>query len=387
MIGTVRTRQKCLRTLLLISGALARACCCRRSSALAFAGIQIGSTSSESVSFALYNTTTAGGSPVWSGPNNSGMLISAGSPYLPALTTINGTPQNYSVSNVGTINDVRSASVPPLPASFGAATVAAAASAILPNGGTVVNSRIGVSFNSGTFLQSAATMTPGTAAVSYTTLHADFVNTGPGPYVGSAGAVISATGNLSHTPGSFVELANTGKITINGVTSPFYVIEGFAYNSLLQENAINLLSPGGSASISAPDPTTGNFSIYAVFNLVPSVSIPKGATFSVDSQLTLVSDPGSLIQLSGFASLPPGTEIPTIGAFAGGPIPEPSSWIQFGSAMALLLAFWGRARLAAVRRPLAQDAQCSACLPRQPDVPDHGPGDRGGRGWLGHHGQ
>ena len=143
------------------------------------------------------------------------------------------------------------------------------------------------------------------------------------------------------------------------MTSSFYAVEGFAYNSLLQENAINLLSPGGTASISAPDPTTGNFSIYAAFILVPSVSIPKGATFSVDSQLTLVSDPGSLIQLSGFATLPPGTEIPTIGAFAGGPIPEPSAWIQFGSAMALLLAFWGRAR----RRKFVVRS------PRMPGVP------------------
>ena len=121
-------------------------------------GIPIGSTSSESVSFALYTTTTAGGSTHWSGPGNSGMLISAGSPNFPALTTINGNPQT---SPVERRHDQRR----PIPKR---AALCPRAFGSGHRGGRRVGKpsqrrdrreqSIGVAFNSGTLLNSSATI-------------------------------------------------------------------------------------------------------------------------------------------------------------------------------------------------------------------------------------
>ena len=106
--------------------------------------------------------------------------------------------------------------------------------------GTGVYQRSGASFNEGTFLQSAATLTAGTAAVSFSHLHADFTNTGAS-YPAIPGAVVSASGFLSPTASSFVELAEQGPITIKNssgqqVGSPdsFTMIAAFGYNSSLQ---------------------------------------------------------------------------------------------------------------------------------------------------------
>ena len=107
--------------------------------------------------------------------------------------------------------------------------------------------------------------------------------------------MISATGVLGPTAGSFVELANQGTIVIKDnlgnliATDSFTIIVGFAFDSSLHENTY--LYGTGTTSLSAPDPTTGAFSILDT-NLFPSVTIPVGGTFSVDSYLTLVSDPG-----------------------------------------------------------------------------------------------
>ena len=90
---------------------------------------------------------------------------------------MNGNTQSYSLpSGQGDFTQIISANqtnpLPnpsfskPLPSRFGAATVSASASVALPKDGTAVNQKSGVSFNTGTFLQSAATMTAGTAAVS-----------------------------------------------------------------------------------------------------------------------------------------------------------------------------------------------------------------------------
>lgn len=325
------------------------------------ATIKIGSSNTESMTFAVYNTTAASnGNPTFS----NGLMTSVGSSLFPSLTSVNGTAQNFSQTKTGAYTNVLSANQNPpfgtsLPATFGAATFSTSASTALANGGSDLSNLIGVSFNSGTFLQSASTMTGGIAAVSFGHLDASFSNSSAGPgagiYKGTPGAVISASGVLSPTVGSFVELANQGTITIkdnNGnliATDSFSTIVAFGFGpGLTQEESF---PTGILTSFSAPNPQTGAFTL-ANDILFPAVSIPEGGSFSVDSTLTLVSDPGSLIQLSSDMSSI-GT-LPNFGSFLGGPavVPEPYALVSFGTGMCLVAGFWGCRRSTRRRRAL-----------------------------------
>jgi hypothetical protein len=332
--------------LILILGAFVL---CPARSARAFANIQIGSSNPENLSFALYNTTPGSdGSPVF----NGGLMTSAGSHLFPNLGSTIGTVQNYSntFTTAYTQNLSANQNPPfptPLPSSFGAATVSAAASTALPKNGTSMSQQIGVSFNSGTFLQSATTLTAGQAAVSFGYLHAGFVNSttglGAGPFTGVPGSVISATGVLSLTAGSFVELANQGNILVKDnhgntiANDSFTIIVGFALDSTLHQSTF--VYGTGTTTLSAPDPSTGAFSIKDS-NAFSSVTIPEGGSFTVDSYLTLVSDPGSLIQLGDLTNMP--GPIPDFGSYLGGPppagqsIPEPASLVQLATALVLV---------------------------------------------------
>ena len=283
--------------------------------------IEIGSSNTESLNFAVYNTTPgitpSTGQPIFS---SNGMLMDAGSQAFPVLGMVSGNPQTFSQTNGDAYTTILSANQAQLPSSFGTAAFSTSASAALANNGTNVSQQ-GVAFNSatpampgmpatpGTFLQSASTLS-NFASVSFASLHADFTNStgfGAASFSGVPGVAISATGNLSSTAGSFVELANQGTITIKDnmgnliATNPFTIIVGFAFNSTLTNNTY--LYGTGTTSVSPPDPTTGAFSVLDT-NSFPSVTIPIGGTFSVDSNLTLVSDPGSLIKLADLSGAP-----------------------------------------------------------------------------------
>jgi hypothetical protein len=307
--------------------------------------LKIDTTSTESLSYALWNTTAGSqGSPVF---NSNGMLTSTGSSLFPVLKSVNGNTQSYSLpTGQGAFMQVISANqtnpLPnpsfstPLPSSFGAATVSASASVALPNNGTGVNQRSGASFNSGTFIQSAATLTAGTAAVSFAHLHADFTNTGA-PLIAIPGAVVSASGFLSPTAGSFVELAEQGTITIKPssgqqVADPFTLVAAFGYNSSLQFSSF--VAGTGQMALNAPN-SQGNFSLTGT-DLFSKITL---TSFSVDASLTLVSDPGSLIQLSSLSDVP--GPLPDIGAFAGSAVPEPSSLVELVTGLLMLIGAWG----------------------------------------------
>lgn len=318
------------------------------------ANIRIGTTNTESVRFAVYNTTAgSSGQPVF----DNGLMISSGSNLFPTLTTVNGSTQSLSQTNTTAFTHRWSANQnppfsTPLSADFGAATISTSASTALPKSGNTINNQIGVSFNSGTFLQSSATITSGLAAVSFGSLHASFTNNrgiGAGVYSGTPGAVISASGVLSTTPGSFIELANQGTITVwdnlNNIiaTNSFTIIVGFAFNASMQQNTY--LFGTGSTSLSAPDPNTGAFSILDT-NLFDRVSIPVGGRFSIDSYLTLVSDPGSRVELTAFPTNQ--GPLPDFGSYVGGPagiVPEPAAFLQLATGLGLLTGFWGVQRL------------------------------------------
>jgi len=347
MVRSARAKRKSVSLLLLIP-CLLTCMFFAADSAFAFSNIthiQINQTSTESVAFALYNTVNSSGSVVWSLPANSGMLIDTGyngppnkTPAVPALGTpfsLTGNPQTYSASGLGNINDTRSASSPLTTSNYGTASVGVAASTNVVPGNTVnsPNQHVGVAYNSLTSLYSSTTIAPSTAAVSYTALHADFTNQGSQISV-PAGAVISATGSLSTgTQPSFAELALTGAITIkSGQTvissTPFSVFNGYVWNGT---STASFGLGSGSNTL-----TGGNFTFTDNLSL-GNVTIPAGDTISVDSYLTLVVDPGSSIRLGELTG-----DLPTIGVFAGSVVPEPSSWIQLGTSLVLLIALWGR---------------------------------------------
>ncbi len=278
------------------------------------------------------------------------MLTSTGSPLFPTLSSASGHTQSYSLpAGQGAFTQVISANqsnpLPnssfstPLPSSFGAATVSASAAVALPNYGADVNQKSGISFNSGTFVQSATSLTANAAASSFSHLHADFTNIGT-PYLATAGSVISASGFLSHTAGSFVELAEQGTIIIKNSSGQqvsadsFTMIAAFGYNNLLQFSSF--VAGTGQMTLTAPN-SQGNFSLTGS-ELFSNVTLTSGMGFSVDASLTLVSDPGSLIELG-----PVGTNtggLPNIGVFAGSTVPEPTSVVELGLGLLLPAGTW-----------------------------------------------
>jgi hypothetical protein len=364
MIGSERAKRTCLDSLLLM-------CCLSvvvfypAQTAHAFwGGITIGQTSSESVTYGLYTTSASSGSTKWGGPGSGGMLMdsgfngTSGNANVPALSspvTLTGNPQNYTQRGLSTINKstftLGTAPFSPTPlnsTNFGSAqTVVSAGTNVLGDSLTPTPlQHIGLAFNTGTSLYSSSTIAANSAAVSYTALHADFSNTGAQINSVSAGAAISAIGTLTMVAGqsSFIELADAGAITINGTVTPFFVIAGYVWNG----SSLQTFQAGnGSIGLSGPA-SNGNFTITDNYSM-GSVTVAANASISVDSQLTLVSDPGSSIRLSDLT----GT-LPTLGVFGGNIVPEPSSWIQLGSALILLIALWGPAWSRRIGRRLAR---------------------------------
>jgi len=208
-------------------------------------------------------------------------------------------------------------------------------------------------------------LTAGTAAVSFAHLHADFTNTGAS-YPAIPGAVVSASGFLSPTAGSFVELAEQGTITIKNssgqqVGSPdsFTMIAAFGYNRSLQFSSF--VSGTGQMTLNAPN-SQENFSLMGT-DLFGLTNIKSGMGFSVDASLTLVSDPGSLIQLSSLSDV--SGPLPNIGAFAGSAVPEPSSFVELGTGLLMLVGAWGwRKDRTRTRQHLFQiPRHGAACIP------------------------
>ncbi len=106
----------------------------------------------------------------------------------------------------------------------------------------------------------------------------------------------------------------------------------------------------------------GDFSLTGT-DLFGLTNITSGMGFSVDASLTLVSDPGSLIQLSSLSDV--SGPLPNIGAFAGSAVPEPSSFVELGTGLLMLVGAWGwRKDRTRTRQHLFQiPRHGAACIP------------------------
>jgi hypothetical protein len=309
------------------------------SAAEAFAGVIV-TSSSETVQFQQMQITPSRSSPPQASQFNptTGMLITAGYPF-PLLGSAVAGPQTYTRSSgapADYLNNVTTANAggltPTLP-NFGASTVSASASASLQQG-VGVDTHYGISFNNGTFVHSPS-YSPALASVTVVSLFASFSTGGSLPAV--VGALLDASGVLGHAPGSFVEVGVKGEIIIDGgaamggKTDAFTWFGGYGYDS--NGNPI-ILSSG--LTISTPN-AAGDFSITGSTTF--GAQVAKNG-FVATATLTLISDPGSLIQLGGASGSLPGNP-PIIGIVIGSPVPEPASVVELGTALIFALGVLG----------------------------------------------
>jgi len=150
----------------------------------------------------------------------------------------------------------------------------------------------------------------------------------------TAGCWLSVFGTLGNQPGAFVAAAIQGTITIdNQVIGPLSVViasDGPGPRS----DFVSATSFSGFFGAGAND-----FTAFGV-SLLPS-NVVFGSNITIDATLTLIADPSSTI---GFAPIPAGIPLPTLGA--GASVPEPASLVLMGFAVVVLLgqALWCRAR-------------------------------------------
>ena len=317
------------------------------------AGGLVLTSASDSGSFGLYYTTSgSNGSP---GFNSSGMLTSTGSNLFPALTgNVSGSLQTYSYSSSSppsTYTNTVAANPAVLPAGFGASSVTGTAAVLLPNPGSEGTdvTRTGVAYSQGTYLQSATSIPSGTVAVSFSQLTATFGYSGTG-FSGSVGAVISANAYLGSQAGSYVALAENGTIKVDHggtITTDSFLLVA-AYSSGQQ----NVYQTGNGLMSSSGPNSQGEVTITGTTttNLFPVASLSTGDSVTITANLTLLSDPGSLIELGSLNNVP--GPLPTIGIFGGSPsVPEPASLVELGTGVLMLTCTWGWRKARSRKRP------------------------------------
>lgn len=305
----------------------------------AFAGVIV-TSSSETAQFQQMQITPSISNPPQAFQFNpaTGMLITAGYPF-PVLGNAVAGPQTYtrpSGAPADFLNNITTANAggltPTLP-NFGTSTVSASASASLQQG-VNVDTRYGLSFNNGTFLQSPS-YSPSMASVTVVSLSASFSTGGTLPAV--VGALLNASGVLGQAPGSFVEVGVKGEIDIDGgasmggKTDTFTWFAGYGYDS--NGNPISLSS---GLTISTPN-ASGDFSITGSTSFGAQLA---QSGFVTTATLTLVADPGSLIQLGGASGPSTGTP-PDIGILIGTAVPEPASVVELGTGILFALGVLG----------------------------------------------
>jgi len=311
----------------------------------ALGGLLLKSGSTTSTTFSAYNvdrTINAGStSPQF---DANGVLLYPGSPVYPTLVSppfVQQTPtsrtttadnQNFTlIANSGSRGGI---------SPFGSGRESTTLSSNIPTLGTQVGNS-GVSFNPGSFASSNASSSATVAVVSVATATAIFnVVNGVLPSL-SPGVFLDVAGYVNGGPGSFVAVGLSGSI---GITQPgndsqflpFQLVGAYA------GPGTQIVPINGDFNSTSPPPgfqfeATGNVLFSTTSGTFSSLTnLPVGTVISVQSTLTLIADPNSLIQL--FPGPFPGSNltVPDFGVFAGGPVgdlnlpsvPEPATWLS-----------------------------------------------------------
>ena len=270
------------------------------------AGLTLNSSSGTD-SYAIYSTTTPGTGAAFS--NN--MLVNPGGTGFPSLTGPLG--DSPSQSNSATtlspyfLTSATTNSNAPggyVPSSFGTSTTETYTATSGQQG--TLTTQGGVFWSLRTNLADNLS-SPNLASVSFSMATASFTNNSGSSITITPGAILSISGSLgTNTSSSFIAAGLTSSITLSGggLSSPQTTNLD---NIILAANGAGSIvaSKGSGANEVANVGIVGNSVSGTGTSLDPnSVTLVNGESISITAYLTLISDPGSSINVSD--GLPPG---------------------------------------------------------------------------------
>ena len=293
------------------------------------------------------------GYPVFGG---GGILVSPGGGLPTTLFTVPPVPGTFQIATAPTLappfaftssTTPRPGVIGTVPAKFGTAVTAVFAQGagqqgtLLTQGGLFYDTRTRLADNLG----------PGDvnlASVSYSFSTATFRNDTGADILLNPAALLSVQGNVGTTNDSYVAAGLLASITLSDSTIPINLEPivlaatrpNIAFGIAGRNDPISAINIGGRLFATATS-TYGSI-----------VAVHRGQSITIQSSLTLISDPGSSIQVvSSLAPLPPGFQFhqPDFGVYVGGTfsqfvVPEPSAIAMLGLGLATAGGWRLRAR-------------------------------------------
>ncbi len=273
-----------------------------------------------------------------------GLPSLVGSASLPNQSAFVGSlsPTAFTPSSVVTSNSGSNG----VPASFGQANTSILAAQAGTEG--AYSTQGGIFWNSTNSLADNLPLNSGMAAVSFSAGSVTFTDTGTNTIL-SPGAELSITGTLGSSSDSYVAAGLQIFVTITGDVNQFYQLDSiamgvsktvpaFATTGILPSGAIDPSQTGkASAHLSSGGLLTGTATSF-----LPQITVTSGEQVQITAYLTLITDPGSTINVSGGLDSGFDGDLPTFGAFVGPPsVPEPSTIVMLGAGLAMT-GLWSR---------------------------------------------
>jgi hypothetical protein len=297
----------------------------------------------------VFNSLANGGAMLTPG---NGIPILTGAPITPFQTvTATTLSPAFNATSTTTSNPAGNG----VPTQFGTSTTNILASVAGQEGG--FTSQGGVFWNATNSLADNLTqadqMLLPRAAVSVSTGFATFTNnTGSDVFV-LPGVLLSVTGTIGSSTGSYAAAGlavsytlsmggeSLGTTQLDSVAMAGNTVGAFATTGIQPNGSINPSNPNSAASatLSAKGLLTGTATSFA-----PSiVDLKNGESIEILGVLTLISDPGSSINVT--SGLDPGFSssnlLPDFGAVAAVAVPEPSTIVLLATGLASAAA-WSR---------------------------------------------